>query len=136
MKAGAKAKNGELFVLDMGNPVKIYDLAVNMIRLMGYEPNKDIEIRETGLRPGEKLYEEILMKNELLQKTDNDMIFIEKDTPQSRDEIEQKLGVLKKAVENYSESLDNTVVKEAFKLTVPTFVEPEVANQTADTETM
>lgn len=78
MEAGAIAKNGELFVLDMGKPVKILDLAENMVRLSGYIPYKDINIVEVGLRPGEKLYEELLMKNENLDKTDNEMILSRK----------------------------------------------------------
>jgi FlaA1/EpsC-like NDP-sugar epimerase len=71
MQAGAMARSGELFVLDMGKPVKIWDLAENMIRLSGLVPHKDIEIKEIGLRPGEKLYEELLIKTEELDKTDN-----------------------------------------------------------------
>ena len=74
MTSGAMARNGELYVLDMGNPVKILDLAENMVRLSGLEPYKDIQIIETGLRPGEKLYEELLIKTEELDKTDNDML--------------------------------------------------------------
>lgn len=61
-------KNGELMVLDMGQPVKIYDLAIEIIKMAGFEPNKDIKIVETGLRPGEKLYEELLVKDERLTK--------------------------------------------------------------------
>jgi FlaA1/EpsC-like NDP-sugar epimerase len=76
LQAGAYAKGGEIFVLDMGEPVKIYDLAVNLIRLSGLEPNVDVDIVCTGLRPGEKLYEERLMAEEGLQKTANDMISI------------------------------------------------------------
>lgn len=76
LQAGAYAKGGEIFVLDMGEPVKILDLAKNLIRLSGYEPEKDIEIVFTGLRPGEKLYEELLMEEEGIQKTANDRIFI------------------------------------------------------------
>ena len=72
LESGAMADNGELFVLDMGKPVKIMDLATNMISLMGA---RNIEIVETGLRPGEKLYEELLVKKEDLEKTDNDLIF-------------------------------------------------------------
>nr|MBO4517384.1 polysaccharide biosynthesis protein [Clostridia bacterium] len=78
LQAGAYAKGGEIFVLDMGEPVKIYDLAVNMIRLSGLEPFKDIDIKIVGLRPGEKLYEERLMAEEGLLKTANDMISIGK----------------------------------------------------------
>ena len=78
LQAGAYAKGGEIFVLDMGEPVKIYDLAVNMIRLSGLEPYEDIDIKITGLRPGEKLYEERLMAEEGLQTTENKMISIGK----------------------------------------------------------
>lgn len=78
LQAGAYAKGGEIFVLNMGDPVKIYDLAVNMIKLSGLEPFKDIDIKITGLRPGEKLYEEMLMSEEGLDKTANEMIFIGK----------------------------------------------------------
>ena len=76
LQAGFFAKGGEIFVLDMGDPVRIDDLARNMIRLSGFEPDVDIKIKYTGLRPGEKLYEEMLMSEENMQKTTNDMIFI------------------------------------------------------------
>ncbi len=76
LQAGAYAKGGEIFVLDMGEPVKIYDLAINMIKLSGLKPFEDIDIKITGLRPGEKLYEERLMAEEGLQKTENQMISI------------------------------------------------------------
>ena len=132
IQAGAKAKKGELFVLDMGQPVRIYDLAVNMIKLMGYEPDRDIEIKEIGLRPGEKLYEELLMKSEDLEKTDNDMIFIERDTPYTREEVEEKLEILKKAVVESSGTVDSTIVKNAIKRVVPTFIDPETINKTAE----
>jgi FlaA1/EpsC-like NDP-sugar epimerase len=78
LQAGAYAKGGEIFVLDMGEPVKIYDLAVNMIRLSGLEPFKDIDIKIVGLRPGEKLYEERLMAEEGMKQTANKMISIGK----------------------------------------------------------
>lgn len=78
LQAGAYAKGGEIFVLDMGKSVKIYDLAENLIRLSGYKPNEDIEIKITGLRPGEKLYEELLMNNDELRKTGHNKIFIDK----------------------------------------------------------
>jgi FlaA1/EpsC-like NDP-sugar epimerase len=78
IQAGAFAKGGELFVLDMGDPVKIIDLAEKMIRLSGHEPHKDIPIQFTGLRPGEKMYEELLKDSKTIIRTDNDKIFLEK----------------------------------------------------------
>lgn len=127
MTSGAMAKNGELFVLDMGKPVKIMDLAENMIRLSGLEPYKDIDIVETGLRPGEKLYEELLIKTEELDKTDNFMIFIERDRPHSRTEIEEKLDTLRDALHSHS----NRVVKKALMEVVPTYRTPEEVNREA-----
>lgn len=76
LQAGAYAKGGEIFILDMGEPVKIDDLAKNLIRLSGYTLGVNMEIKYTGLRPGEKLYEELLMKEEGLQETDNKLIHI------------------------------------------------------------
>ncbi|MBR0513670.1 MAG: polysaccharide biosynthesis protein [Clostridia bacterium] len=96
MLAGTYAKGGEIFVLDMGSPVKIADLARNLIRLSGFKPDEDIKIEYTGLRPGEKLYEEKLMAEEGLQKTDNDLIHIGK--PLAFDE-EVFLGKLEKLME-------------------------------------
>ncbi|MBQ9704055.1 MAG: polysaccharide biosynthesis protein, partial [Clostridia bacterium] len=129
MQAGAMTNNGELFVLDMGKSVKIYDLAVNMIKLSGFEPNVDIQIREIGLRHGEKLYEELLMKTETLTKTDNNKIFIEKDTPYSREQVEEKLAILDKAVVDFNDDINSTVVKEAIRQVVPTFHDPEELNK-------
>lgn len=117
MTSGAMAKNGELYVLDMGKPEKIWDLAEKMIRLSGLEPGKDIQIIEVGLRPGEKLYEELLVKGEEMNKTSNEKIFIEKDTPLSPKEIEQKLKKLKTALT----TLSNREVKAALKEVVPTY---------------
>ena len=122
LQSGAMANNGELFVLDMGQPVKILDLAENMIKLSGAH---DIEIVETGLRPGEKLFEELLIKSDILTKTENDLIFIEKDTPLSKEEINEKLQVLKKAIENE----DDNDAREALRSVVPTFRRPEEINQ-------
>ena len=76
LASGAMANNGELFVLDMGKPVKILEMAENMIRLAGFEPYKDIDIQEIGLRPGEKLYEEKLLAEEGLKRTENRLIHI------------------------------------------------------------
>ena len=78
LQAGAYAKGGEIFVLDMGKPVRIDDLARNMILLSGFEPERDIQIVYTGLRPGEKLYEELLLDEEGIKKTDNALIYIAK----------------------------------------------------------
>ena len=132
MQAGAMAKRNELFVLDMGKPVKIYDLAVNMIRFSGLEPYKDIEIKEIGLRPGEKLYEELLVKKEELNKTDNDLIFIEREAPPVRSDVEAKLDVLREVIKANENNLVSPDVKAALKSVVPTFVEPEEINATAE----
>lgn len=131
MHAGAKAVRGELFVLDMGKPVKIYDLALNMIRLSGFTPFKDIDVKEIGLRPGEKLYEELLIKTEALTKTDNDMIFIEQDTPLSREEVEDKLRILIDAVKAAENEISCHLVTDAMKKVVPTFLSPEEINEIA-----
>ena len=127
MTSGAMAKNGELYVLDMGKPVKIMDLAENMIRLSGLEPGKDIEIVETGLRPGEKLYEELLIKTEELDRTENNLIFVERDRPLPQAEIREKLEVLRKALETQS----NREVKQALMQVVPTYHTPEEVNKHA-----
>ena len=132
IQAGAKAEKGELFVLDMGQPVRIYDLAVNMIKLMGFTPDVDIEIKEIGLRPGEKLYEELLMKSEDLEKTDNDMIFIERDTPLTREQMEEKIELLRTAVELSKDEIRSEKIREVIRNTVPTFVDPEVINRVAE----
>lgn len=131
MTAGSFAKRGELFVLNMGNPVKIYDLAVNMIRMMGLEPEKDIKIQEIGLRPGEKLYEELLMKNENQIQTENSMIFIEQDKPYSRQEVDEKIRILLDAVETSKEDLNSDKIRQAVRQTVPTFIDPTKANKNA-----
>lgn len=124
MTSGAMAKNGELYVLDMGKPVKIFDLAEEMIRLSGLEPYKDIDIVETGLRPGEKLYEELLIKTEEKDKTENDLIFIERDKPLSEEQINEKLDILREALATGH----NTAVKEALMRVVPTYHTPEEVN--------
>ncbi len=131
MQAGAMAKSGELFVLDMGKPVLIYDLAVNMIRLSGFAPGKDIEIKEIGLRPGEKLYEELLMKTENLDKTENNLIFIERDQPLSRKELQAKLNLLERVVKETQGKVNAAEIKRAVKEVVPTFRDPEEVNRNA-----
>jgi FlaA1/EpsC-like NDP-sugar epimerase len=126
IQAGAMAHRGELFVLDMGKPVKIYDLAVNMIKLSGLEPGKDIEIQEVGLRPGEKLYEELLMQSDTQEKTENNLIFIERDTPPTRAEVDEKLRLLAVAEEE-----DVSVLKEALAKAVPTYKDSHIVNKNA-----
>ena len=95
LQAGAYAKGGEVFVLDMGSPVRIDDMARKMIRLSGFEPDVDIKIVYTGLRPGEKLFEELLLKSEGLQKTDNHLIYIGHQVMYTPEEIEEKLEKLR-----------------------------------------
>lgn len=97
LQAGASAKGGEIFVLDMGQPVKIADLAKNLIRLSGYKEGTDIEIKYTGLRPGEKLYEELLMDEEGLKSTENEMIHIGKPIEFDEEEFLKDLEDLYKA---------------------------------------
>ena len=99
LEAGAKAHGGEIFVLDMGEPVKILDLAKNLIRLSGLTPDEDIKIEFTGLRPGEKLYEELLMDEEGLQDTENKMIHIGKPIELDEDKFFIQLEHLKQVVE-------------------------------------
>ena len=94
IQAGAIAKGGEIFVLDMGDPVKIRELAEKLIRLSGFEPGRDIKIQYTGLRPGEKLYEELMMTEEGLGRTRCDKIFIGKTAAIDRDTILKNLDQL------------------------------------------
>ncbi|MCI7454313.1 MAG: polysaccharide biosynthesis protein [Spirochaetales bacterium] len=121
LESGAMAENGEIFVLDMGNPVKILDLAENMISLMGA---RNIDIIETGLRPGEKLYEELLVNKKELDKTENDLIFIDRESPITMEDLEYKLSILSEA----TASLDDDGVREALRKVVPTFKRPEEVN--------
>ena len=125
LQSGAIANNGELFVLDIGQPVKIMDLAENMIRLSGVQ---GIEIVETGLRPGEKLYEELLVKTEELDKTSNSMIFIERDSALSPEEINTRLNMLREVCETGDDSQAREVLRKA----VPTFKKPEEVNRAAE----
>lgn len=122
LQSGAIANNGELFVLDMGQPVKILDLAENMIRLSGVQ---GVKIIETGLRPGEKLYEELLVNTEELDKTDNSLIFIERDKALSKEEIYKKIQTLRDACDTG----DDLTAKEALRSVVPTFRSPEEVNK-------
>ncbi|WP_097014266.1 polysaccharide biosynthesis protein [Anaerocolumna aminovalerica] len=117
LQAGAYAKGGEIFVLEMGEPVKILDLALNLIRLSGYIPYEDIMIEFTGLRPGEKLYEELLMDEEGMQETENKLIHIGKPIEIDENIFLDQLEELKKIC--YEES---TEIKEKIKDIVPSYV--------------
>ena len=116
LQAGAYAKGGQIFVLDMGDPVRIYDLAYNLIKLSGLEPNVDIEIKCTGLRPGEKLYEERLMEEEGLQKTPNGLINIANPIKLDEDNLWTMLDKLYDAA--YAET---TQMKQLVAELVPTY---------------
>ncbi len=117
LSAGAFAKGGEIFILDMGKPVKILDLAENLIRLSGYEPYRDIPIIFTGLRPGEKLYEELLMSEEGLSKTAHDLIHVGK--PLDIDESRFMEGLLHLREVMYDDTAD---IKALIKELVPTYI--------------
>lgn len=105
LQAGAYAKGGEIFILDMGKPVKIADMARNLIKLSGYEPDVDIKIEYTGLRPGEKLFEELLMKEEGLQETPNNLIHIGKPIEMDEESFFERLVDLKEEVYNEVEDI-------------------------------
>lgn len=132
IQAGAMAERGELFVLDMGKPVRIYDLAKSMIKLSGLELGKDIEIKEIGLRPGEKLYEELLIKSEKLDKTENDLIFIEHDEAPTREEVEENINAMRNAAEKWDSSQNAPEARELLMQIVPTFRLPVAVNLEAE----
>lgn len=117
LQAGAYARGGEIFVLDMGEPMKIDTLARNLIKLSGFTPEVDIQIEYTGLRPGEKLYEELLMSEEGLEKTENNMIYIGKPIAMNHDTFLDELMKLKNIPDEKPE-----LVQEAIKKLVPTYV--------------
>ena len=127
LQAMSYADGGEIFVLDMGEPVKIYDLAVSLIKLSGLEPNVDIPIKITGLRPGEKLYEELLMKEEGLQKTAHDKIFIGELSDLTFEELEQKLDKLRNIIKNENTPLQE--MDDTMREVVPTYHHPEEMNK-------
>jgi FlaA1/EpsC-like NDP-sugar epimerase len=116
LQAGAFAEGGEIFVLDMGEPVKIIELAEKLIRFSGYEPYSEIRIDITGLRPGEKLYEELLLKEEGLKKTFNEKIFVSEVNGYYLNIIDKQLDELKAIIDK-----DDVVIQDVFKKFVDTY---------------
>ena len=125
LQAGAMAHQGQVFVLDMGEPVKILDLAENLIRLSGLRPYEDIDIQEIGLRPGEKLYEELLIQSNDLIPTANSKIFVEQQSEIDRDAIMAGLEQLDSAV---TLECSNDQMIALMRRLVPTYHSPEEVN--------
>lgn len=117
LQAGAYAQGGEIFILDMGSPVKIRELAENLIRLSGHIPGEDIEIKYTGLRDGEKLYEELLISEEGIQKTQNDLIYVARPMEFDSEKLFEKISYMREIMEGATSRQIVDVVKEL----VPTF---------------
>ena len=111
LQAGLMAKGGEIFVLEMGQPVQIYDLAVNLIKMKGFVPDRDLKIEIVGLRPGEKLYEELLMAEEGLESTTNDLIFIGKPIDIDQEEFLHQLDGLIATAETNSSHIKEEIEK-------------------------
>jgi FlaA1/EpsC-like NDP-sugar epimerase len=130
LEAGAMASSSEVYVLDMGKPVKIIELAENLIRLSGHVPYTEIPIIETGLRPGEKLYEELLLNSEELIATKNHKIFIEHQDNISIHDMNRMLKILSQALKSQS----RTEIREAIKQIVPGYREPEEVNSSEDVD--
>ena len=124
IQAGAMAKGGEIFILDMGQPVKILDLATNLIKLSGLEPGVDIKINYSGLRPGEKLYEELLMAEEGILETYHEKIFIGKPIDLDKESLNLKLNKLKEIIKNEETDLIEPLMKEI----VPTYKKEVMMN--------
>ena len=118
LQAGAYAHGGEIFVLDMGEPVRIYDLAVNMIKLSGLVPDEDIKIEFTGLRPGEKLYEELLSNKENTIPTEHVKIMRAKVRRYTQEEVNEKIDTLI----NLIPTCDNFKIVAQMKNIVPEFI--------------
>ena len=126
LQAITYAEGGEIFVLDMGEPVKIYDLAKSLIELSGYTLGKDMEIEITGMRPGEKLYEELLMNEENLQATKHEKIYITQSMNFTMEDIENKLDMFRDII--HDEHTSKEEIKETMKKCVPTYREPDEVN--------
>lgn len=120
LQAMSGAKGGEIFVLDMGEPVKIYDMAIKLIKLSGLEPNVDIQIKVTGLRPGEKLYEELLMAEEGLTETKHDKIHVARPSDIDMEKLEAKLAKLQYLLDNTNNEQKDEI-KDVISEVVPTY---------------
>ena len=127
LQTGCLAEKGDIYVLDMGKPVKILDLAENIIRLSGLEPYRDIDIVEVGLRPGEKLYEELLVQEETTRGTEKRRIFIDHEPGLSEDEVAQKLMLLRRAMDQSCEE----TLRETIRQVVPTYRSADEINRDA-----
>lgn len=124
LAAGSMAKGGEIFILDMGEPVKIVDLAIQLIKLSGFTPNKDIKVKFTGLRPGEKLFEELLLSEEGIKKTTHDKIFIGNPIEFNEEKFFSQVEELKKlSFENKSDEVRDLIIE-----MVPTYRKPAVSD--------
>jgi FlaA1/EpsC-like NDP-sugar epimerase len=117
LEAGAFGEGGEIFVLDMGEQIRIYDLAENLIMLSGFKPHEDIEIKVTGLRPGEKMFEQMLHDEEKDQATKNDRIFV---TEPDKFEIKKLIKDIKE-LENYAKAMDEEAILRKIKSMVPVY---------------
>ena len=126
LQAITYAEGGEIFVLDMGEPVKIYDLAKSLIELSGYTLGEDMDIEITGMRPGEKLYEELLMDEENLEETKHEKIFITEPMDLTMDDVEDKLDMFREIINNENTSKEE--IKQTMKICVPTYREPNEVN--------
>lgn len=129
LRTGFRGERAEIYVLDMGDPVSILELAENMISLSGYVPYHDIDIVEIGLRPGEKLYEELLTNRETIFKTEDDRIYIDRDEEYTREQVKETLNQLKNSMQ---QSDENQAVRNAMMSAVSTYHLAEEVNQAAE----
>ncbi|HBK54045.1 MAG TPA: hypothetical protein DDZ44_08930 [Syntrophomonas wolfei] len=129
LRTGFRGERAEIYVLDMGDPVSILELAENMISLSGYVPYHDIDIVEIGLRPGEKLYEELLTNRETIFKTEDDRIYIDRDEEYTREQVKETLNLLKNSLQLSDE---NQAVRNAMMSAVSTYHLAEEVNQAAE----
>jgi FlaA1/EpsC-like NDP-sugar epimerase len=128
LRTGTRAEKSEVYVLDMGKPIKILDLANKMISLSGLVPDQDIKIKEIGLRPGEKLYEELLVRVEECTRTDDERIFIEKGNAPDREAVDRTLRALRQALDMHA---DDDLLKELMMRILPSYRDAHEVNEKA-----